>query len=70
MIKVVKKEEDNNQKIVGTFLKRVKKANQINRIRKTKDYSKSLSALQQKKKALRIAAYKVKQENKQSFGKL
>jgi len=70
MIKVVKKDGDNNQKVIGTFLKRVKKANQVNRIRKSKFAPGNVSHLKKKRKAMRIADYAEKQKTEQGFGKL
>lgn len=70
MIKVVKKDNDNNQKVVGNFLKRVKKANQVNRIRKSRFEEKKPSHLKKKRKAIRIAKYSEDQKYKELVGKL
>lgn len=62
MIYVKRNPEESSQKIVGSFLKRVKKYNLIARKRKTQNHAKPLSHLQKKRKAIRKAVYLEKQE--------
>jgi ribosomal protein S21 len=55
---VVKSTKDNeNQKLVATFLKRVKKAKTVQRGRKTAFYIKPKTKRQVKARALRIVRY-------------
>lgn len=62
MIHVKRTTDESSQKIIGSFLKRVKKFNLIARKRKTQNYSKPISTLRKKQKAIRQAIYKQKQE--------
>jgi hypothetical protein len=57
MIAVKRNTEDTSQKVVSTFLKRVKKSNLVSRKRKIQIHTKALSHLQKKRKALRKAKY-------------
>lgn len=57
MITVKRNTEDTPQKVVSTFLKRVKKSNLVSRKRKIQVLVKPLSHLEKKRKALRKAKY-------------
>lgn len=70
MIYVKKRQEDTSQKVVATFLKRVKKSNLVARVRKTKFSSKDPSALQKKRKALTQVRYQEDQKLRDKVGKL
>jgi hypothetical protein len=62
MIYVKRNSDESSQKVVGQFLKRVKRYNLINRSRKTQFRSKPLSHLKKKQKAVSKAAYLRQQE--------
>lgn len=64
MIKVKRNSDESSQKIVGAFLKRIKKFNLISRKRKTQFNSKPISHLKKKRKAVSKAAYLREQEIK------
>jgi len=57
MIYVQRNPEESSTKLVGSFLKRVKKYNLISRKRKTQYHSKPLSKLKKKQKAVKKAQY-------------
>lgn len=57
MIYVTRQEGDSLTKVVSTFMKRSKKANVVARGRKTKHFSKKISHLKKKVKAINIANY-------------
>jgi hypothetical protein len=57
MIYVKRTGEATSQKVLASFLKRVKKFNLVARKRKTKYHLKKTSALQQHRKAIRKARY-------------
>jgi GMP synthase PP-ATPase subunit len=61
MIYVKRNQEESSQKVISTFLKRVKKSNLVNRKRKTQFATKPISDLEKKRKAIRSAEYAVKQ---------
>lgn len=69
MIKVTRKDGDSNQKIAGKFSKRAKRSNVVGRKRKTKNWSKPLSKLVKKAKAVRTAAYEEKRALLERIGK-
>ncbi len=69
MILVKRNQEDSSQKVISTFLKRVKKSNLVARKRKIQHLVKPLSKLQKKIKAVRKAAYLAKQEIVERIGK-
>jgi hypothetical protein len=62
MILVKKNADESSQKVISTFLKRVKKSNLVARKRKTRYHSKGISKLEQKKKAIRTAKWLEKQK--------
>jgi hypothetical protein len=62
MIFVTRKEDENPQKVVANFLKRVKKFNLIARSRKTRHHTKKRTSRVAKEKALKTAAYLKKNE--------
>lgn len=70
MITVKRGSEDSSQKVVASFLKRVKKSNLIARARKTKFSSKKPSYLKKKRKALSKVKYKEDQSLRDKVGKL
>ncbi len=57
MIFIKKNSEITTQKLVSLFIKRVKKSNLVARKRKTANYIKPISKLQQHRKAVRKAKY-------------
>lgn len=57
LIFVKRSGDESSQKVISTFLKRVKKTNLVNRKRKTQFHSKQASSLAKKKKAVRTAKY-------------
>ena len=57
MIYVKRNADESSQKVISSFLKRVKKSNLVSRRRKTQVATKPLSYLKRKKKAMRIAKY-------------
>ena len=57
MIYVSRQEGDSPTKVVSQFMKRSKKANVVARCRKTKYFSKPLSHLKKKTKAINTARY-------------
>ena len=59
MITVKRKKDESSQKLVSMFLKRTKRANTVNRKRKTQFRSKKKSPLEKKRRAMRIADYAV-----------
>jgi hypothetical protein len=61
MIYVKRNQEESSQKVISTFLKRVKKSNLVNRKRKTQFANKQISDLEKKRKAIRRASYAAKQ---------
>lgn len=69
MIIVKRNQEDSSQKVISTFLKRVKKSNLIARKRKTQHSVRPLSDLQKKRKAVRKADYLEKQTIVERIGK-
>ena len=69
MITVRRSPEDTPQKVVSTFLKRVKKSNLVSRKRKIKILIKPLSHLEKKRKALRKSQYLVTQTLADKIGK-
>jgi hypothetical protein len=69
MIVVKRNTEDSSQKVLSTFVKRVKKSNLVARMRKIKHYSKALSHLQKKRKAIRGAEYEANVELMERIGK-
>ncbi len=64
MIQIIRADNTTNQKMVGNFLKRVKKTNMIARSRKTTNYTKPLAKLAVKVKAVRKAKYIADLESK------
>jgi len=62
MIVVKRNNDESSQKVVSTFLKRVKKYNLVARKRKTKFSAKPASHLQKKRKAIRSAEYEARQK--------
>ncbi len=69
MIYVKRGQNDTPQKVIGAFLKRVKKSSLVARKRKTKHYSKPSSDLVKKRKALMRAGYEAKRELLERIGK-
>lgn len=69
MITVRKNAEDTPQKVVSTFLKRVKKSNLVSRKRKIQVLIKPLSHLEKKRKALRKSSYLASQTILDKMGK-
>jgi hypothetical protein len=69
MITVKRNAEDTPQKVVSTFLKRVKKSNLVARKRKIKILVKPLSHLEKKRKALRKTKYLATQTLVDKIGK-
>ena len=69
MIQVVRKGDENSQKVVGTFLKRVKKSNLVARVRKTRYHTKKRTERVAKIKALTTAKY-LKDNEFNSLGKI
>lgn len=69
MITVRRSTEDTPQKVVSTFLKRVKKSNLVSRKRKIQILIKPLSHLEKKRKALRKSTYLVTQTLADKIGK-
>jgi hypothetical protein len=69
MIKVVRTGEETSQKIVGVFLKRVKKSNLIARKRKTQIFEEKPSYFKRNQKAVRKAKYLAAQAIKDKIGK-
>lgn len=67
MIIVKRKNDDNSQKVVSTFLRRVKKSNLVARLRKSKHHGKQ-SPLAKKKaaKMRKMRMLKWEEENKYS----
>jgi hypothetical protein len=61
MITVRRKQDDTAQKVIGDFLKRVKKSNLISRKRKIQVLIKPLSHLEKQRKAFRKAKYAAEQ---------
>jgi hypothetical protein len=57
MIYVKRNSDETSQKVVGSFLKRVKKFNLISRKRKTQYHSKPLSHLKKKTKAVKKSQF-------------
>lgn len=57
MIYVTRKEGESSTKVVGSFLKRVKRSNMISRSRKTRYFSKKRTERIQKEKALKTVKY-------------
>lgn len=70
MITVKRGSEETSQKVIASFLKRVKKSNLVARVRKTKFKSKDLSPLQKKRKALMKVRYQESQQLRDRIGKL
>lgn len=62
MIHVSRQEGDSTTKIVSKFMKRTKKSNLVARARKTKHFSKPISHLKKKTKAINSANYIEKQK--------
>ncbi len=62
MIYVTRQEGDSTTKIVSKFMKRTKKSNLVARSRKTKHFSKAISHLKKKTKAINTANYIEKQK--------
>ena len=69
MIKVVRSAEETSQKIVGVFLKRVKKSNLIARKRKTQIEPAKVSHFKKHKKAVRKMQWLKAQEIRERIGK-
>jgi hypothetical protein len=69
MITVKRNQEDSSQKVISSFLKRVKKSNLVARKRKTQHLTKPLSDLQKQRKAVRKADYLAKQIIVEKIGK-
>jgi hypothetical protein len=57
MIYVSRQEGDSTTKVVSKFMKRAKKSNLVARSRKTKHFSKAISHLKKKTKAMNSAKY-------------
>lgn len=68
MIFVTRKDEENSQKVVATFLKRSKKANTVARARKTKYHNKKDTSRMTKAKALRTVNW-LKENEFKNIGK-
>jgi hypothetical protein len=62
MIFVSRQEGDSTSKVVSKFMKRSKKANVVARARKTKHFTKAISHLKKKTKAMNSASYAEKQK--------
>ncbi len=62
MIYVSRQEGDSTTKVVSKFMKRSKKANVVARARKTKHFTKAISHLKKKTKAMNSANYAEKQK--------
>jgi hypothetical protein len=60
MIFVKKNTDDSSQKVISTFVKRVKKSNLVSRKRKIEFLVKPHSQLRKKRKALQRQAYQAK----------
>jgi hypothetical protein len=69
MITVRRQTEDTPQKVVSTFLKRVKKSNLVSRKRKIQILIKPLSHLEKKRKAMRKFKYLATQTLADKIGK-
>jgi hypothetical protein len=69
MILVKRQPDTTTQKVVATFLKRVKKSGLTGRVRKTLNWIKPKSKLLQKQKAIRIFEYNKKAELMERMGK-
>jgi len=69
MITVKRQQDQSSQKVVSTFLKRVKKSNSLARCRKTRYHVKDIPDLVQKLKAIRTADYRSKEELMKRIGK-
>jgi membrane-bound lytic murein transglycosylase B len=69
MILVKRGQNDTSQKVVSNFLKRVKKSSLVTRKRKTKHFSKPLSDLAQKRKAISTAKFLAQKEIQDRIGK-
>lgn len=71
MIKVKRNQkEDSNQKVIGIFLKRVKKSNLVSRVRKSKFAPKKPSQGQKRAAALRRIQKEQEKEMSSKFDKL
>lgn len=57
MIYVKRNGEETTQKLIGNFLRRVKRSNLVNRGRKTQFFSKAISHLKKKTKAVKTAKF-------------
>jgi hypothetical protein len=57
MIFVTRKEGESSTKVVGNFLKRVKKSNMMQRARKTQNHTKKRTARIAKEKALKTVKW-------------
>ena len=69
MITVKRQQDQSSQKVVSTFLKRVKKSNSMARARKSRYHTKPLSDLIQKSKAIKTADFYLKDEILKKIGK-
>ncbi len=69
MIKVVRSAEETSQKIVGVFLKRVKKSNLVNRKRKTQFAQEKMTYFKRNAIAVKKAKYLALQVIKDKIGK-
>jgi hypothetical protein len=70
MINVTRNNEDSNQKLISTFLKRVKKSNLVARKRKTQFAPAKVAKLRKKRKALSRIDYDEKQKMIQKTAKI
>jgi hypothetical protein len=69
MIKITRNGEETSQKIIGMFLKRVKKSNLVARKRKTQIEPAKMSFFKMNKKAVRKAQYLEAQAIREKIGK-
>lgn len=70
MIVVKRTSEDSSQKVVSTFLKRVKKSNLVARKRKIQFQAPKLSPLRKKRKALSRIDYQEKKSYQLKISKI
>jgi len=69
MILVKRNQDDSTQKVISSFLKRVKKSNLIARKRKTQHFTRDISDLEKNRKAVRKAEYLANQTVADRIGK-
>lgn len=70
MIQTIKHADESSQKVISTFIKRVKKYNLVARKRKTQVTTKDLSYLKRKRKALSRLSYETKKRAAEKTAKI